>query len=189
MGCSQNTRDALYQCIYPRVCFALAEESRGHHRARKVRRLPHARRIPLSRRSHIIGFQCTPGGVTAHESALERDFVTLSSFVDAAATIRSQPVTIVLPSGLKPTAISLAGRSVSSPMDASGVELVEVKYQKDLQANWERLAQPLAPRKSGHRRARLGFALQPNPIFAVRFSKTRSGCCLFERCRLISRRR
>jgi hypothetical protein len=185
VGCSQNTRDALYQCIYPRVCFALAEESRGHHRARKVRRLPHARRIPLSRRSHIIGFQCTPGGVTAHESALERDFVTLSSFVDAAATIRSQPVTIVFE--------DRGCRRRYTPdylvRDASGVELVEVKYQKDLQANWERLAQPLAPRKSGHRRARLGFALQPNPIFAVRFSKTRSGCCLFERCRLISRRR
>lgn len=98
--------------------------------------MPHARRIPLSRRSHIIGFQCTPGGVTAHESALERDFVTLSSFVDAAATIRSQPVTIVFE--------DRGCRRRYTPdylvRDASWVELVEVKYQKDLQANWERLA-------------------------------------------------
>jgi len=34
------------------------------------------RRIPLSRRSHITGFQTLPvSGLTEHESALERDLV------------------------------------------------------------------------------------------------------------------
>jgi hypothetical protein len=56
--------------------------------------LPQARRIPLSRRSHIIGFQVLPNGTASHESALERDFVTLTSFSNPAAIIRSQPVTI-----------------------------------------------------------------------------------------------
>jgi hypothetical protein len=34
--------------------------------------------IPLSRRSHIIGVQPLATGIVEHESALERDFVTLT---------------------------------------------------------------------------------------------------------------
>ena len=52
------------------------------------------RRIPLSRRSHITGFQPVATGVAEHESALERDFVTLATFSDLTARISSQPVTI-----------------------------------------------------------------------------------------------
>ena len=52
------------------------------------------RRIPLSRRSHIIGFQPLPTGTVEHESALERDFVLLTLFDDPAVRVRSQPVTL-----------------------------------------------------------------------------------------------
>jgi hypothetical protein len=52
------------------------------------------RRIPLRRGSHITGFQPLPTGAVEHESALERDFVTLTSFTDPGATITSQPVTM-----------------------------------------------------------------------------------------------
>jgi hypothetical protein len=62
---------------------------------RKVQRLhrtrPPARRIPLSRRSHITGFQSLKTGTAEHESTLERDFVTLTCFVDPSAIITSQP--------------------------------------------------------------------------------------------------
>ena len=47
------------------------------------------RRIPLSRQ-----FQPLSTGITEHESALERDFVTLTRFLDAGATVTSQPTTI-----------------------------------------------------------------------------------------------
>lgn len=97
---------------------------------------PQARRIPLSRRSHIIGFQWTPSGATAHESALERDFVTLTSFIKPAATILSQPVTIFFE--------DCGCRRRYTPdylvRDAGSAELVEVKYKSDLVAHGETLA-------------------------------------------------
>ena len=97
--------------------------------------MPQARRIPLSRRSHIIGFQWIPGGATAHESALERDFVTLTSFLNPAATIQSQPITIAFEDrGCR--------RRYTPDYLVRGVscdELVEVKYESDLKGNWERL--------------------------------------------------
>ncbi|TED11288.1 heteromeric transposase endonuclease subunit TnsA, partial [Pseudomonas aeruginosa] len=40
------------------------------------------RRIPLSRRSHITGFQPVRHKAVEHESALERDFVLLTQFRD-----------------------------------------------------------------------------------------------------------
>ena len=61
------------------------------------------RRIPLSHRSHITGFQTLPvSGLTEHESALERDFVALTTFRDAAARIISQPITLSA-TGVRPT--------------------------------------------------------------------------------------
>jgi hypothetical protein len=57
------------------------------------------RRIPLSRRSHIIGFQPLPTGTVEHESALERDFVVLSTFLDPHAVITAQPITITFQVG------------------------------------------------------------------------------------------
>jgi TnsA endonuclease-like protein len=92
---------------------------------------PPVRRIPLSRRSHIIGFQPLPTGTAAHESALERDFVILTGFLKPAAIITSQPVAIVFNIGRV--------RRRYTPdflVDDSGVvELIEVKYTQDLQAN------------------------------------------------------
>lgn len=94
------------------------------------------RRIPLSRRSHIIGFQPLATGTAAHESALERDFVTLTSFLDPTATITAQPVTIWFQDG--------ARRRRYTPdflvhSDIVRSELIEVKYRQDLCANWDRL--------------------------------------------------
>jgi TnsA endonuclease N terminal len=99
-----------------------------------VRRL---RRIPLSRRSHITGFQALGvSGSTQHESALERDFVMLATFRDATAQIISQPITLAFQDDSGPRRYTpdylvrwTDGRS----------ELVEVKYRADLRENWSRL--------------------------------------------------
>jgi hypothetical protein len=95
------------------------------------------RRIPLSRRSHITGFQAlhTPG-LTEHESALERDFVTLTTFRDAAAKIVSQPITLSFLEGPRlrrytPDFLVHWGNGTS--------ELIEVKYRDDLKKQWRRL--------------------------------------------------
>ena len=94
------------------------------------------RRIPLSRRSHIIGFQPLATGIADHESLLERDFVTLTSFLHPDASIRAQPVTLSFRDGVK-------ARRYTPDFHVSGLlttsELVEVKYQADLQAQWRRL--------------------------------------------------
>lgn len=101
-----------------------------------LHRTPQARRIPLSRRSHIIGFQWTQSGATPHESALERDFVTLTSFMDAAVIIQAQPVMIFYE--------DQGCRRRYTPdylvKTADLAELVEVKYESDLKENWRRLA-------------------------------------------------
>jgi hypothetical protein len=97
------------------------------------------RRIPLSRRSHITGFQPQSLGVTEHESALERDFVMLVRFADAAARITAQPVTIQFKDQgrmRRYTPDFLVHWSVGE------AELVEVKYQVDLR----RLGKQLRPR-------------------------------------------
>lgn len=95
------------------------------------------RRIPLSRRSHIIGFQAfQASGLTEHESALERDFVTLTSFCDASVKIVSQPVTLSFLDGSQsrrytPDFLVLWSDGTS--------ELIEVKYREDLKKQWRRL--------------------------------------------------
>jgi len=93
------------------------------------------RRIPLSRRSHITGFRPISGKAVEHESALERDFVTLTSFLDASAMITSQPVTIWFGDG--------SPRRYTPDFwvawSDGRLELVEVKYRTDLRANWARL--------------------------------------------------
>jgi hypothetical protein len=94
-----------------------------------------ARRIPLSRRSHIIGFQPLLTGTATHESTLERDFVILTSFLNPAAIITSQPVTLAFEAGRirrRYTPDFLVEHS-------GGVELIEVKYAQDLQAHWSQL--------------------------------------------------
>ena len=94
------------------------------------------RRIPLSHRSHIIGFQSLGTGQAEHESALERDFVTLTSFADVHASLLSQPVTLwyAFDGKLRRyTPDYLVRRKVVRS------EFVEVKYQSDLDANADRL--------------------------------------------------
>src|SRR5260370_3682703 len=94
------------------------------------------RRIPLSRRSHVTGFQPVPTGVAEHESALERDFVTLATFADPTATITSQPVTIRFGDGgrLRRYTPDFLVRWSDGRSD-----LVEVKYRTDLRAFWTQL--------------------------------------------------
>jgi hypothetical protein len=99
---------------------------------------PPSRRIPLSRRSHIIGFQPLATGTAAHESTLERDFVTVTSFVDPSAIIASQRITIsFIEASLRRryTPDFLVTRSGTLRAD-----LIEVKYAADLRENWTRLA-------------------------------------------------
>lgn len=94
------------------------------------------RRIPLSRRLHVTGFQPTRSGAIDHESALERDFVTLTRFLDRRVAITSQPITIVFRHGGK------ARRYTPDYLVRWGddrSELVEVKYHAELCANWNRL--------------------------------------------------
>lgn len=94
------------------------------------------RRIPLSRRSHVTGFRPLAGEAIEHESGLERDFVTLVQFLDAGASIRSQPITIHF---------DAEGRSRRYTPDfhvawSDGrTELIEIKYRADLRAQWRRL--------------------------------------------------
>jgi hypothetical protein len=99
------------------------------------------RHIPLSRRSHVTGFQPVRTGSVDHESALERDFVTLTTFRDAAAAITSQPITIRFNDGA-------AARRYTPDFlvrwSDGHTELVEVKYWVDLRANWGQLRPRLA---------------------------------------------
>jgi hypothetical protein len=93
------------------------------------------RRVPLSHRSHVTGFNVVPTGMTEHESALERDFVTLSSFADGDAKITSQPITIRFEHN--------GVRRRYTPdflveWSDGRLELVEVKYRADLRAGWKR---------------------------------------------------
>jgi len=94
------------------------------------------RRIPLSRRSHVTGFQPLSTGTAEHESALERDFVTLSSFLDAGVSITSQPVTITFRDGTQSRRYTPDFLVRWSERRA---ELIEVKYRADLCTNWDRL--------------------------------------------------
>lgn len=94
------------------------------------------RRIPLSWRSHITGFQPQALGITEHESALERDFVTLVRFTDAAAQITSQPVTIEFQDQARMRRYTPDFLVRWSDGQA---ELIEVKYQADLHHLGKRL--------------------------------------------------
>jgi TnsA endonuclease N terminal len=99
------------------------------------------RRIPLSRRSHIIGFQPLPTGTAEHESALERDFVILSAFLDPQAVITAQPITITFQVG----AVTRRYTPDYSVAWSDGKrEIVEVKYLSDLRANQERFKERFA---------------------------------------------
>jgi len=93
------------------------------------------RRIPLSRRSHVTGFQALATGITQHESALERDFVMLVSFTDAGAIVTAQPVTIRFEDDGRPRRYTPDFRIDWS---SGRCEIVEIKYRADLRAGWTR---------------------------------------------------
>lgn len=93
------------------------------------------RRIPLSRRSHVTGFQSLATGIAEHESALERDFVTLTSFTDAAAVVTAQPVTIRFKDEGRQRRYTPDFRVDWSD---GRTDIVEVKYRTDLRAGWSR---------------------------------------------------
>jgi hypothetical protein len=83
------------------------------------------RRIPLSRRTHMSGFQPLATETTEHESALERDFVTLARFLPPDASITSQPITLSFRNGATMRRYT-PDFLVRHP--TSWAELVKVKY-------------------------------------------------------------
>ena len=115
------------------------------------------RRIPLSRRSHITGFQALGvSGATQHESALERDFVLLTAFRDAAAQIISQPVTLTFQED------SASRRYTPDYLvhwSDGRSELIEVKYRADLHANWQRLRPAFEVARSWAHERQAGFRI------------------------------
>jgi hypothetical protein len=136
------------------------------------------RRIPLSRRSHVIGFQPLSTGTAEHESALERDFVTVSSFLDPAASIISQPVTISFQDGdvmRRYTPDYLVKRT-------SGLaELTEVKYRMDLHAQWPRLRPAFAAARR--------WAEEHEAVFRIATERRIRGALLENAKRLLPLRR
>ncbi len=136
------------------------------------------RRIPLSHRSHIIGFQPLATGTADHESALERDFVTLTSFLDPNASIAAQPITLSFRDGTK------ARRYTPDFLVSGGLggsELVEVKYRADLHAQW----QQLEPAFAAARR----WAQEQGAIFRIATEHEIRGAILENAKRLLPLRR
>jgi hypothetical protein len=93
------------------------------------------RRIPLSYRSHITGCQPFIPSLrsVAHESSLERDFVTICRFDPDVIGIEEQPVTV--------NWTDASGRHRRYTPDyrivrRASAEIVEVKYRTDLWTNW-----------------------------------------------------
>jgi len=71
-------------------------------------------------------------GTADHESALERDFVVLTSFLDSEAVITSQPITITYQVG---TGIRRYTPDYLVSWSCGRREIVEVKYLSDLRAH------------------------------------------------------
>ncbi len=132
------------------------------------------RRIPLSRRSHIIGFQPLSTGAAEHESALERDFVTLSSFLDPNAVITAQPICISFRAG---ASVRRYTPDYSVMWSDGRREIVEVKYLSDLRANEERLSERFA--------AMAEWARLRRAVFRVATERDIRGCVLENAKRLL----
>jgi TnsA endonuclease N terminal len=132
------------------------------------------RRIPLSRRSHIIGFQPLATGTAEHESALERDFVVLSSFLDPHAVITAQPITITFQVG---TLTRRYTPDYSVAWSDGKREIVEVKYLSDLRANQERFKERFA--------AMGDWACTRGATFRVATEREIRGCALENAKRLL----
>jgi TnsA endonuclease N terminal len=132
------------------------------------------RRIPLSRRSHITGFQPLPTGTAEHESALERDFVTLTSFLDPHAVIAGQPITLTFQVG----AATRRYTPDYSVMWSDGRrEIVEIKYLSDLRANRERFRERFAAMED--------WARTRGATFRIATEREIRGCALENAKRLL----
>jgi hypothetical protein len=132
------------------------------------------RRIPLSRRAHIIGFQPLATGTAEHESALERDFVVLSSFRDPHAVITAQPITITFQLG----AVTRRYTPDYSVAWSDGKrEIVEIKYLSDLRANRERFKERFAAMED--------WARARGATFRVATEREIRGCALENAKRLL----
>jgi hypothetical protein len=114
------------------------------------------RRIPLSHRSHIIGFQPIATGTTEHESALERDFVTLTSFLYPQVSILSQPITLRFSEDSKPRRYT---PDYLVRYSADRAELIEIKYRQDLRANFHRLKGGFVVARDWAREQRITFRI------------------------------
>lgn len=132
------------------------------------------RRIPLSRRSHIIGFQPLATGTAEHESALERDFVILSSFLDPDAVIVAQPITITFQVGVVTRRYT---PDYSVAWSDGTREIVEVKYLSDLRANQERFKERFAAMED--------WARARGSTFRVTTEREIRGCALENAKRLL----
>lgn len=132
------------------------------------------RRIPLSRRSHITGFQPLTTGTVEHESALERDFVILSSFLDPHAVITAQPITIAYNVG---AVVRRYTPDYFVAWSNGKREVIEVKYLSDLRANQEQFKERFAAMEDW---ARLRSA-----AFRVATERDIRGCALENAKRLL----
>ena len=117
------------------------------------------RRIPLSRRSHVTGFQALATGVAEHESALERDFVTLVSWTDADAVVTG-------PAGDDPLRQGSGQRRYTPDFRVDWSDgrsdIVEIKYRADLRSDWLRLRPAFAAARvwAGEHGARFRIATE-----------------------------
>ncbi len=140
------------------------------------------RRIPLSRRSHVTGFQTLATGVAEHESALERDFVTLVNWTDAGALVTEQPVTIRFRQVQRSRRYTPDFRVDWS---AGGSDIVEIKYRADLRSDWHRLGPAFAAARAwaGEHGMAPASGSPRSAASAVRASMRRRGCCRSGTCR------
>ena len=115
-----------------------------------------ARIIPLSHGSHIVGSQVLASGRVEHESALERDFVTLASFRDAAVRITSQPVTVRFEHDGRQRRYTPDFRVEWSD---GHCELVEIKYRSDLCKDWRRLRPGFAAARTWANERNMAFRI------------------------------
>ena len=96
----------------------------------------------------MTGFRPLDGEAVEHESALERDFVLLTRWLDPSAGITAQPLTITFQNDGQSRRYTPDFRVVSGGRSA----LVEIKYRADLREQWARLRPAFeAARRPGER--------------------------------------
>jgi hypothetical protein len=95
-----------------------------------------SRRVRLSRRCHITGFAAARHRRRGARERARRDFVTVAAFLDSRASITSQPISLSFRHGGQPRRYTPDFRVRWS---SRRTELIEVKYQADLDANEKHL--------------------------------------------------